>query len=82
MTKGQTPFINKTNYIIVKIKGGIEGATTFSITTLSITTFSIKTLGVMGLFATLIIMTFSINDTQHNSTLSIMLNATFYLLLC
>jgi hypothetical protein len=49
---------------------------TFSITTLSI---SIKTLSVKGLFATLPIMTFSINYTQHNGTLSvIMLNVAFY----
>ncbi len=39
------------------------GATTFSITTLSITTFSIN-----GLFRTLSIIAFSINDTQRNST--------------
>ncbi len=57
-------------------------ANTFSITILSITTFSIKTLSINGLFAALSIMTFSINDTQHNSTLSvIMLNVAFYLLL-
>ncbi len=41
---------------------------------LGATTFSIPTLS---------ITTFSINDTQHNSTLSvIMLNVTFYSLLC
>ncbi len=45
------------------------GATTFSITTLSITTFSIK-----GLFRTLSIMAFSINDTQRNNTSAIMMS--------
>jgi hypothetical protein len=46
-------------------------------------TFSIKTLSIKGLFVTLNIMTFSKNDTKHNSTLSvIMLNVTFHLLLC
>ncbi len=45
------------------------GATTFSITTLSITTFSIK-----GLFGTLSIMAFSINDTQLYSTSAIMMS--------
>jgi hypothetical protein len=74
-----------------------NGATTFSITTLiiktlsvkslfatlSITTFIIKTLSVWGLFATLSITAFSINGTQHNTSPSIiMLNVTFYLLLC
>ncbi len=55
-----------------------HGAATFSINT-----FSIKTLGIKGLFATLSITTFSINDTQHKSTLSvIMLNVAIYLLLC
>jgi hypothetical protein len=67
-------------YILVAAvgDGDMKGATTFSITT-----FSTKTLSVKGLFATLSIMTFSINDTQHYSTPSIiMLNVTFYLLLC
>jgi hypothetical protein len=41
--------------------------------TFSITTFSIKTLSIKGLFATLSIMTFSKNDTQHNSTLSVIM---------
>ncbi len=40
-------------------------------------TFSIKTLSIKGLFATLGIMTFSINDTQYNSTLVFMLNVAF-----
>ncbi len=43
--------------------GYTKGATTMSITTLIMTTFSIK-----GLFGTLGITTFSINDTEHNST--------------
>jgi hypothetical protein len=43
--------------------GHTKGATTMSITTLIMTTFSIK-----GLFGTLGITTFSISDTQHNST--------------
>ncbi len=60
---------------------------TFGITTISIKTFSIMTFRIKGLFATLSKMTFSINDTQHNSTRAIMLsvimlNVTFYLLLC
>jgi hypothetical protein len=60
---------------------------TLSITIFSIKTLSIKglfaTLSIKGLFATLSIKTFSINNTQHNSTLSvIMRNVTFYLLLC
>jgi hypothetical protein len=51
--------------------------------TLGIMTFTIKTLSIKGLFVTLSITTFSLNDTQHNSTLSvIMLNVAFYLLLC
>ncbi len=59
--------------------------------TLSIMTFSLKTLSIKGLFLTLSITTFSINslfaisinDIQHNSTLSvIMVNVKFYLLLC
>jgi hypothetical protein len=55
-----------------------ENATAFSITTLCITTHSIKTLSIKDLFAT-----FSINGTQHNSTLIvIMLNVAFYLVLC
>ncbi len=60
------------------IEGVSKGSTTFRITILSIKTLSMK-----GLFGTLSIMTFSINDTQHNSTLNvIMLNVAFYLLLC
>jgi len=47
----------------------ILGAKTFSITTLSVMTLRIKTLSKKGLFATVRITTFSINDTQHNSTL-------------
>ncbi len=43
--------------------GYLKGATTFSIMT-----FSIKKLSIRGLFASLSI-TFSIKDTQHNSTL-------------
>ncbi len=39
----------------------------FSITTLSIMAFSIMAFSIKGLFATLGITTFSINDTQHNS---------------
>ncbi len=72
--------------------GPCWGATTFNITTLNIMTVSIKTLSITGLFVTLSIkglfvtlsiMAFSINDTQHNSTLSvIMLNVAFDLLLC
>jgi hypothetical protein len=59
------------------------GATTLSIMTLSISTLSIKTLSIKGLFATLSTATFSINDSQHNSPLSVlMLNVTFYFLLC
>ncbi len=51
-----------------------NGAMTFNIMTLSI-----KTLSKKGLFVTLSITTFSINDTQHNSALSvIMLNVAFY----
>jgi hypothetical protein len=41
------------------------GTTTFSIMTLSIKIFSIKTLSIKGLFATLSITTFSINDIQN-----------------
>ncbi len=62
--------------------GKLKGTTTFSITTHSITTLSIK-----GLY-----MTLSINDSQHNWTLTItmlcimlsfiMLNVSFNLLLC
>ena len=49
-------------------------------TTLSITSFRLMTLSIKGLFATLSIMAFSINDTQHNSTLGvIMLNVSFCL---
>jgi hypothetical protein len=65
----------------VKIVG--RGVQLFGATTLSITTYSIMTLSVKGLFATPSIMTFSINETQHNSTLcAIMLNVAFYSLLC
>jgi hypothetical protein len=50
-------------------------------------TFSIMTHSIKDLFATYSIMIFSINDTQHNSTNSMMfsiitLNVTFYFLLC
>ncbi len=49
--------------------------------TLSIMPFSIKTLSIKCLFATHSIRTFSINDTRHNSTLSVvMLNVAHYLL--
>ncbi len=46
-------------------------------------TFSKKTLSIKGLFATLSLMTSSINDTQHNTTLSVIMpNVAFYSLLC
>ncbi len=61
----------------------LNGATSFSTMTPSIMTISIKTLSIKGLVATLSITKFSINDTQHNSLLRvIMLNVAFYLLLC
>jgi hypothetical protein len=44
---------------------------TFSIMTPSITTFRIMTLTIKGLFATFSVMAFSISDTQHNSTSTI-----------
>jgi hypothetical protein len=56
---------------------------TFSITTLRKMAFSIKKISKKGLFSILSKTTFSINDTQQNSTLSvIMLNVAFYSLLC
>jgi hypothetical protein len=48
--------------------------TTLGLMTLSIMTFGIMSYGMKGFFAT-----FSLNDTQHNKTLSvIMLSVTFY----
>ena len=44
----------------------LVGATTFSIKTLSVMTFGIMTLSKIGLFATLSIMTLSIDEIQHN----------------
>jgi hypothetical protein len=67
------------------------GATTFSITKISIMILSIKTFNIMTLsikfFAILNITTFSKNDSQQNSTSTIMmnvivLNVAFYFLLC
>ncbi len=50
-----------------KIVGG-RGTTKLTIMTLAITAFSIMTLRLRDLFVTLSIMTFSINDTDHNNT--------------
>ncbi len=75
---GSTPGLSILDYEL----SFLMGTMTFNTITFSIMTFSKK-----GLFATLSMMTFSIDDTQHSSTRAlmlsvIMLNVTFYLLLC
>ncbi len=66
----------------INLFGVIYGATTLTIMTFSIMAFNVKALSMKGLFATLSIMTFSINGTQHYSTVNvIVLNVAFYLLI-
>ncbi len=51
----------------------LKGNAQYGPTTFSITTLGIKILIIKGLFVTLGIMTFSINDNQHNSTKSVIM---------
>jgi hypothetical protein len=74
--------VTKTISFVVLAPGWNKGAMTFRIAT-----FSKMPLYIKGLFVTLSITIFRINDTQHNSTSTIMLivfrlNVAFCLSLC